>query len=47
MTTKEAVLDELRKIQDPDLHQDIVALGFITRHDVSDAGKVEVTVYSV
>jgi ATP-binding protein involved in chromosome partitioning len=42
--TKEAVLDALRQVQDPDLHKDIVALGFITRNDVSTDGKVQVTI---
>jgi len=42
--TKEAVLDALRQVQDPDLHKDIVALGFITKNEVSADGKVEVTI---
>ena len=37
------VLDALRRIQDPDLHQDIVSLGFITRNEVAD-GQVAVTI---
>ncbi len=37
------VLDVLRRIQDPDLHQDIVSLGFITRNEVKD-GAVAVTI---
>ncbi len=38
--TREAVLDALRKIQDPDLHKDIVTLGFVK--DVSiEGGKVK------
>ncbi len=42
--TKEAVLDALRQVQDPDLHKDIVSLGFITKNEVSSDGKVVVTI---
>ncbi len=42
-TTKETILDALRQIQDPDLHQDIVTLGFITQHTICD-GIVKVTI---
>jgi len=41
--TEAQVLDELRKIQDPDLFKDIVTLGFITKHTVKD-GVVDVTI---
>ena len=41
--TKEAVLDVLRTIQDPDLGRDIVSLGFITQNAVCD-GDVKVTI---
>ena len=41
--TKEQVLDALRQIQDPDLHQDIVSLGFVTQHAICD-GIVKVTI---
>ncbi len=41
--TPEQVLDVLRNIQDPDLHKDIVTLGFITKHEVS-GGKVDVVI---
>lgn len=41
--TQEQVLDALRAVQDPDLHQDIVTLGFITRNEV-DGGTVRVTI---
>lgn len=41
--TKEQVLDALRQVQDPDLNQDIVALGFITKNQV-DGGKVDVVI---
>jgi ATP-binding protein involved in chromosome partitioning len=42
-TTKEQILDALRQIQDPDLHQDIVTLGFVTQHTICD-GAVKVTI---
>ena len=42
--TPELVLDTLRQIQDPDLHKDIVSLGFVTKHEVSPAGEVDVTI---
>src|SRR5436190_9795792 len=42
-TTRDAVLDELRKIQDPDLFKDIVTLGFV-REVVIDGGKVKVNI---
>jgi ATP-binding protein involved in chromosome partitioning len=44
--TKEAVLDALRVVQDPDLHQDIVSLGFVKDVVIegsSVAFKVELT----
>ncbi|MBI5364634.1 MAG: Mrp/NBP35 family ATP-binding protein [Planctomycetes bacterium] len=41
--TKEQILDALRQIQDPDLHQDIVTLGFVTQHAICD-GLVKVTI---
>lgn len=37
------VLDALRQVQDPDLNQDIVTLGFVTKNEVS-GGKVSVTI---
>ncbi len=41
--TKEAVLETLRAIQDPDLHKDIVTLGFV--QDVStEGGRVKVRI---
>jgi ATP-binding protein involved in chromosome partitioning len=43
MVTKEQVLDALRSVQDPDLHQDIVSLGFVTQNAVCD-GAVKVTI---
>lgn len=33
--SQEAVFNELRKIQDPDLHKDIVSLGFIKNMDIN------------
>ena len=41
--TKDQLLDALRKIEDPDLHQDIVTLGFVTQHAICD-GAVKVTI---
>lgn len=41
--TPEAVLDALRSVQDPDLNQDIVTLGFVTKNEV-DGGRVSVTI---
>ncbi|MCA9753312.1 MAG: Mrp/NBP35 family ATP-binding protein, partial [Gemmatimonadetes bacterium] len=41
--TSEQVLDALRNVQDPDLHKDIVSLGFITKHEVKD-GRVDVVI---
>jgi ATP-binding protein involved in chromosome partitioning len=41
--TQEQVLDALRAVQDPDLHQDIVTLGFITRNEV-EGGTVRITI---
>ncbi len=41
---RDQVLDALRRIQDPDLHQDIVTLGFVKRCEVSAKGDVEVTI---
>jgi len=42
-TTRDAVLDALRHIQDPDLFKDIVTLGFV-KDVVIDGGKVQVTI---
>ncbi len=42
--TKEDVLGALRQVQDPDLHQDIVTLNFITKCEVSAKGEVDVTI---
>ena len=42
-TTKEQILDVLRQIQDPDLHRDIVSLGFVTQTAFCD-GHVKVTI---
>lgn len=41
--TKDVVLDALRKVQDPELHRDIVSLGMVKEIDVLD-GKVSLTV---
>jgi ATP-binding protein involved in chromosome partitioning len=43
MVTETAVLDALRVVKDPDLHQDIVALGFIKKLRI-DAGRVAFTI---
>src|SRR3972149_5926260 len=37
--SKEAVLAALRQIQDPDLHRDIVTLGFVPDGDVNICGE--------
>ncbi len=39
--TREQVLDALRKVEDPDLHKDIVTLGFVKKAEVS-GGDVDV-----
>ncbi len=41
--TKEQILDALRVVQDPDLHKDIVTLGFVTQCTTCD-GAVKVTI---
>ena len=41
--TESQVLDALRQVQDPDLHQDIVSLGFVKEHAV-DGGAVKVRI---
>jgi ATP-binding protein involved in chromosome partitioning len=38
------VLEALRNVQDPDLHKDIVSLGFVKRCDVSPKGAVGITI---
>ena len=43
MLTEAAVLDALRVVKDPDLHQDIVALGFIKDLRI-DGGRVAFTI---
>ena len=42
--SRDQLLDALRQVQDPDLHKDIVSLGFITEHTVTPAGEVKVTI---
>ncbi len=43
--SKEQVLEALRQIQDPDLHRDIVSLGFVSEDDVNIcAGNVSVKI---
>lgn len=37
MVTEEAVLDALRNVKDPDLHMDVVVLGFIKNLSIQDA----------
>ncbi len=41
--TRDSVLDVLRQIQDPDLHKDIVSLGFVTEIAI-EGGRVAVTI---
>src|SRR5207247_4543396 len=36
--TKEAVLAALQQIEDPDLHRDIVSLGFVPESDINICG---------
>lgn len=42
--TSEAVLEALKGVIDPDLGQDIVTLGFVTRCNVSDAGAADIVI---
>ena len=42
--TRDAVLQALRGVIDPDLGKDIVELGFITRCEISDGGGVDVVI---
>jgi ATP-binding protein involved in chromosome partitioning len=42
-TTSAQLLDALRKVQDPDLHQDIVSLGFVKKAEIV-GGVVSVTI---
>lgn len=42
-TTKEQVLEALKKVQDPELHRDIVSLGMVKNLEL-DGGKVRLTV---
>lgn len=41
--TKDQLLDALRSVHDPDLHKDIVSLGFVTQHSYCD-GIAKVTI---
>ena len=43
MPTEQAILDALRAVEDPDLHRDIVSLGFVSNVEVHD-GRVAVRV---
>ena len=43
MVTQEQVLDALRAVQDPDLHKDIVTLGFVKEVKIA-GGEVDFTV---
>ena len=40
MPTENAVLDSLRAVQDPDLHKDVVSLGFVKNLSISGCGDV-------
>ncbi len=44
MLTKEQILDELKKIQDPELGYNIVDLGLVYRAEPKDDGTVEVDI---
>ena len=41
--TPDQVLEALSRVQDPDLHKDIVSLGFVTKNEVQ-GGVVQVTI---
>ena len=41
--SKEDILDALRQVIDPDLHKDIVTLGFVTKAEAS-GGKIDVVI---
>ncbi len=41
--TRDDLLAALRQVQDPDLHQDIVSLGFVKKHTI-EGGVVDVTI---
>ncbi|HEX2928685.1 MAG TPA: iron-sulfur cluster assembly protein, partial [Candidatus Binatia bacterium] len=41
--TEERILDALRRVQDPELHRDIVSLGMVKNLAIAD-GKVSFTV---
>src|ERR671935_604802 len=41
---EQEVLDALRVVQDPDLHRDIVSLGFVQDLNISDQGAVAFTI---
>jgi ATP-binding protein involved in chromosome partitioning len=41
--TRDDLLQALRQVQDPDLHQDIVSLGFVKKHTI-EGGVVDVTI---
>ena len=43
MVTESAILDALRAVKDPDLHKDIVALGFVKQLRI-DGGRVAFTI---
>lgn len=40
MVTQEQVLNSLRSVQDPDLHKDIVSLGFVQNLAIAESGSV-------
>jgi len=42
--SESSVLDALKTVHDPELHQDLVSLGMIERADVSDGGDVSIKV---
>lgn len=43
MPSEQEILEALRQVEDPDLHRDIVSLGFVSRVDISD-GRVGVRI---
>ena len=43
MKLKEKILEELRKVQDPELRQDVVSLKLVSKLEVDEEGNVNLT----